>query len=606
MKRTSIAALLVCAGLATGQPSDPFGDAFELESLDPSAGGNGSLGFLVEGGYPGTQRGGTALLLSPDLNGDGIGDAIFGLPRDIDGDAIAGASYVVFGRDSASPSPFPAALGLFALDGVNMFRIDGSKSGAAAVVSSVGDVNGDGLDDIVINAGGAEPGGRLVGSAYVIFGRDSAAEPYPPVFDLADPIPSGEGFRIDGVGRRARSHAIASIGDINGDGAEDLAFGDQWATVDQYYPYGGETYVVFGRPGGTFPEVSELSDLVADEGVTFKGFYEGDRVGNSVAAAGDINNDGIGDLLIGARGAGRPLSPDQGAVYVVFGRDHGSGDPFPEESYLRDLDGTDGFTIRGSGGDFARSLGSAGDVNGDGIDDVIVGANRARPPGTSDDAGAAFVIYGRDSTEGETFAPEIAVQDLDGTDGFQLYGSPDDTEFGRALTGGSDVDGDGLDDLLIGAAETSPDGRFRAGTTYLVYGRDSSSGDCFPALSDIVEMVGRGATAINGINERDQSGSSVAMGGDLNGDGVSDVLIGSDALDPASPTPAGQAYVVFGRSTDGRCMADLDGDGSLTLFDFLEFQSAFSTGSLVADFDCDGSLTFFDFLAFQSAFAMGC
>ncbi len=605
MKRASAASLLLLAGTACAQLGNPFGPTFELQQLDPLAGGDGSLGLLVEGGYPDGQLGGVGLVLSPDLNGDGVGDAIFSFARDVDGRGLAGAAYVVFGRGPSAPTPFPAALGLFAIDGINIFRINGPKFRAGAAAVSRGDLNGDGLDDVIVYAPGAEPDGRPVGSAYVIFGRDTSISPFPPVLDLAESLDPGEGFRIDGVGRRARAHAVASVGDVNGDGFDDLVFGDQWATVDQYYPYAGESYLLFGGAEG-FPEGSELSDLVADEGVTFKGFYEGDRVGNSVAAAGDVNNDGIDDFLVGARGAGRPLLPDQGAVFVVFGRDSGSGAAFPPVSYLKDLDGTDGFIIRGSGGDFARSLAKAGDLNGDGVDDIIIGATRARPLGSSDDPGGAFVVYGRDSTSGETFPAEISVQELDGADGFQLYGEADGSEFGRTVAGGADLDGDGRADIAIGAAETDPGGRVFAGTTYIIYGRDGGPGGCFPASSQIDALVGQSATAINGINARDQSGSSLAMGGDTNGDGVSDLLIGADIFDASSTTPAGQAYMVFGRHTTGSCFADLDGDGSLTLFDFLEFQSLFATGEPAADFDCDGDLTIFDFLAFQSAFSIGC
>ena len=127
----------------------------------------------------------------------------------------------------------------------------------------------------------------------------------------------------------------------------------------------------------------------------------------------------------------------------------------------------------------------------------------------------------------------------------------------------------------------------------------------FPAVLQLVGLDGTTGFRLDGISAGDYSGESVASAGDVNGDGVDDLIIGAIYGDPGGRRNAGETYVVFGRDL-AKCPADLDGNGDLTLLDFLAFRNLFDAGDPLADFDGDGRLTLFDFLAFQNAFDDGC
>ncbi|NRA58132.1 MAG: FG-GAP repeat protein, partial [Phycisphaerales bacterium] len=143
------------------------------------------------------------------------------------------------------------------------------------------------------------------------------------------------------------------------------------------------------------------------------------------------------------------------------------------------------------------------------------------------------------------------------------------------------------------------------GATYVVFGRDAAAGG-FPAALQLADLNGATGFRLDGVADDDASGWSVAPAGDVNGDGIDDLIVGANAADPGGRRSAGTAYVVFGRDLSGGCPADLDGDGTLSIFDFLAFQNLFDAGDPIADFDGDGRLTLFDFLAFQNAFDAGC
>src|SRR5262249_38828077 len=141
-----------------------------------------------------------------------------------------------------------------------------------------------------------------------------------------------------------------------------------------------------------FPASFIATALNGSNGFTVNGAATNDFLGYSVDGAGDINGDGLADVLISARGVDGPAGGNTGAVYVIFGRT-GS---FPMTIEVSTLNGASGFTLRGAAAlDGAGStVGGAGDVNGDGYDDVIVGANGADPNGVTD-AGQSYVVYGK-------------------------------------------------------------------------------------------------------------------------------------------------------------------------------------------------------------------
>ena len=177
--------------------------------------------------------------------------------------------------------------------------------------------------------------------------------PFPyPTLDLAT-LDGTNGFSLAGAGT-----SVAS-GDVNGDGIPDLVMGLAQGSTSE-----GRAYVVFGRPDG-FPATSSLSSLDGANGFRLTG-RPNDFAGFSVATA-DVNGDGLADVVVSAMYGGiRP------STYVVFGKATG----FAPNLNLATLSAADGFRIVGDNGFFGQSVSSAGDVNGDGVDDIIIGSPR--------------------------------------------------------------------------------------------------------------------------------------------------------------------------------------------------------------------------------------
>ena len=405
--------------------------------------------------------------------------------------------------------------------GAGGFRIDGIDfyDGSGSSVSGAGDVNGDGLDDVIVGADTADPDGTTrAGTSYVVFGKADSAS-----VDLGD-LGSG-GFRIDGIDASDRSGvSVSGAGDVNGDGLDDVIIGAYGAGQD-YQSYTGESYVVFGKADSN---PVELASLETDQrGFRIDGIDPQDRSGKSVSGAGDVNRDGFDDVIVGAWGAG-PNGNEAGESYVVFGK----ADSNPVE--LASLEtGQRGFRIDGiDAGDISGfSVSGAGDVNGDGFDDVIVGAYLADPDDKTY-AGESYVVFGKADSA------SVDLGDL-GTGGFRIDGIDDRDYSGRSVSGAVDVNGDGFDDVIVGAFGAGPDGS-SAGESYVVFGKpDSASID----LGDL----GTGGFRIDGIDDGDFSGSSVSGVGDVNDDEFDDVIVGARFAGPDG-NKAGESYVVFGKA----------------------------------------------------------
>ena len=410
-----------------------------------------------------------------DVNADGFDDLLIGATGDDGGGAEAGAAYLVYG-------PVTADLDLSAADAKLIGENPEDHAGMS--VASGGDVDGDGSDDLLVSAPFNDDGGSNAGAAYLVYGPVTAD------LDLssADAKLTGEGAD-DYVG-----YSALAAGDVNSDGIDDLLLGAQGGGA------AGAAYLVYG------PVTADLDLSSADAKLT--GEASGDAAGASVSV-GDLNGDGYSDLIVGAYGSSDGGSY-AGAAYLVYG---------PVTADL-DLSAADAKLIGENAGDYAGwSIASAGDVDADGHDDLLIGAYGNDDGGG--DAGAAYLVYG----------PLLTDLDLSAADA-KLIGEDPDDRAGISVASAGDVDADGHGDLLVGA-EHDDDGGVDAGAAYLVYGPVTANTDLSAAHSKLI-----------GEDVEDYAGSSGASAGDMDADGYGDLLVGA-YYDDDGGTEAGAAYLLL-------------------------------------------------------------
>jgi hypothetical protein len=419
-----------------------FGTNLNLSTL------NGTTGFRISGEQRGDVAGGS-VSAAGDVNGDGYDDLLMGASGVSTGQSpgggliIAGAAYVVFGKASG----YTANLNLSTLNGANGFQLNGILNGdnTGWSVSSAGDINGDGFDDVIVGAWGVDASGYNSGAAYVVFGKASG---FAPAFS-ASSLTGPNGFRITGApAYSSAGQSVSGAGDINGDNIDDLIIGSN-----------NGAYVVFGRTGG-FAANLNLSTLNGTTGFRVIG-ASNNNFGKVVSVAGDVNGDGIDDLIIGEDYADFSGS-NSGAAYVVFGKVGGFGATLDVST----LTGANGFRLTGvAADDFAGySVSGAGDINGDGFADLIVGAFNADPNGSQ--SGAAYVVFGKAGG----FAATLNLSGLTGANGFRIAGVAAGDNAGFSLSAAGDVNGDGIDDLIVGASSADVNGS-NSGAAYVIYGK---------------------------------------------------------------------------------------------------------------------------------------
>jgi hypothetical protein len=484
-------------------------------------------GLVLNGSNAGDNTG-RSVSSAGDINGDGLDDIIIGAHlADPNGKNAAGVSYVIFG----SQTSFPRHLELSNLDGSNGFKLNGNNIAdyAGISVSGVGDVNGDGIDDLIIGANKVDlngPGSNS-GQSYVVFGGQTD---FPATVELNN-LNGSNGFKFNGNGAFHQvGTSVSEAGDVNGDGLADIIIGAVGAGPNGFYS--GQSYVIFGSQNA-FPAMLSPNNLNGSQGFRINGIASLDRAGRSVSGAGDVNGDGLDDLIIGAYNAD-PNGSYSGQSYIVFGNANG----FSADVELNNLNGNSGFKLNG-GAALDRvgiAVSDASDVNGDGLDDFIVSASSADPNGPQ--SGQIYLVFGNRTG----FPTTLELNNLDGSNGFKLNGIAAGDYAGVSANNAGDINGDGLHDLIIGAPGTDSNG-MNAGQVYVIFGNRFG----FPNIFELNNLNGKNGFKLNGIAAEDRAGNAVSGAGDINGDGIDDVIIAASFADPNSKTDAGQAYVIYGQ-----------------------------------------------------------
>lgn len=461
-------------------------------------------------------RGAGTAASAGDVNGDGHPDVLVSR-GDLAQPPSRGRTWVVWGPWERGRTTTVSKLGGsgFVIDGGNDDDLASSSRGA-------GDVNGDGLDDVVVGAEMAGIEGRPAsGAAYVVFGKADTDPVRLADYDAG--IQAG-GFRITGPGEFSLAgHAVAPLGDVNGDGLDDVAVSA---------PFAGAVYVVFGKTS-VAPVDLQLFELNAQGPAGYRIDVPAPDYsdGVSVGGGGDVNGDGTPDVVIGSI----PETYDSpGTAYVVYGK------PTPEPVSVVALTGR-GFAIEGArpGDATGYSVSVAGDLNDDGLSDVVVGSPRINYYAR----GGATVVYGA------SMAEDVSVRDLDGR-GFRLVGGTRGENTGNSVAGTGDVDGDGIDDMAIGARDASRQGREYSGSVYVVYGRESTGTMNLRRLGESGFRVDGTRGAPERCDRPDWAycpawfGHSVDGIGDVTGDGRADIVVGAYGV---GRHRLGRSYVIRGR-----------------------------------------------------------
>ncbi len=347
-----------------------------------------------------------------DIDGDGRADLMFGAYGDATNGAISGAVYVVLASSLDTMGTFSLADADYKILG------ESERDYAGYALSSAGDVDGDGLDDLLVGASGHESGGRFAGAAYVILASSLASDP-PTDLSQADYKFVGESTE------NWAGYSVSTAGDVDGDGLADLLVG---ADGDEGGWQAHASYLILG---GSLGSTSTLDLSQADYKFIGESSYD---YASQVSTAGDVDGDGLDDIIIGAGGRDEGAT-NAGAAYVILGSSL-------TEPGTVDLAVADYVLLGERSGDSAGStVSDAGDVDGDGLSDIMVGAWQHRSD--YDREGAAYVVLA--STLLENALLNLADAD------YKLSGYDTGQYVGHSVSSAGDVDGDGLADVMTGA-----------------------------------------------------------------------------------------------------------------------------------------------------------
>jgi len=486
-----------------GQTNEGAAFVFRGGPLPTANGDPGNAAAQLELDQPAAGVSGVAS--AGDVNGDGFSDVIvYSLSN-------GGAAYLFLGSASGIGSGNPASAAT---------RLTSDQPAHALYNSaSAGDVNGDGFDDVIVG-GRTDNGQSYSGLALIFLGSASG---------IPDGTPATAATQIDGP-NAPYGFVVAGAGDVNGDGYADVIVGQSDAGA----------FLFLGSPTGI------ASGATANAATQFTSDQPGSGFGSPVASAGDVNGDGYADVLISAPHYYRNEGPfgSTGSVFVFHGSASGISSGYSLNAATR-LAGDTAYSPGGNPnvpGQFGYSAAGAGDVNGDGYDDVIV-ANPAQAA-PYEGGGAAWVFLGSPagipSGRFDTAAAQLA------PDQHWIFICPPNCgedyppALGVSVAGAGDVNGDGFDDVIAGAPGYNYDGlTVDSGAAFIYTGSD--------ALYAQTPGQGRVVARLESDQDSARIGYSVANAGDVNHDGYDDVIVGAPYYD-AGQTNEGAAFVFLGRA----------------------------------------------------------
>ena len=439
------------------------------------------------------------LVGAADLDGDGLGDVLIGGAF-----AEPSGEGKLFGVMGANEG-WEAKVNVPALPAGAGFEIVGKEKNQLpyAGVARAGDVNGDGYEDFAVASNGNRGATDHLGLLTVLYGSKNGL---PKTVDMNALTPK-QGFHILGDRPdRGPSQPIEAVGDVNGDGLDDLAF-RAYDTI----------HVLFGKRGFAQRDLN-LASLSREDGLQLELRNVSTRVS---IAGGDVDDDGLSDIVVGVTS-----STAAGTINIIFGREE-----FPGKVSLTDYARAAGVEIKGVSGEADRfSIASGFDLNGDDHDDIAVVSRE----GYFNPARMGLVLYGADRKSLKAVAP---ARRLSREAGFRLAGDGSTSVYLHSAAA-ADVNDDGLDDLVLGATN--------GGDTvgYVVFGRRERPAESLDlsALDGVYgyRLVFSGPTSVADI------ACTVAGAGDVNGDGVDDIVVSGKSGNRIDQPGAG-AYVVFGR-----------------------------------------------------------
>jgi FG-GAP repeat len=403
---------------------------------------------------------------------------------------------------------------------------DGLGGSAAAI----GDVNQDGRADFALSATGVDRAAvQNVGAVYVIFGSDA-----PPASIDITTLNGSNGFRISSGSAIANTNLgsfVRGVGDVNGDGVDDLLLGTTLGLSGT-----GAAYVVFGKPNTQSFAASVDADNLAGAGFKLVAESTGDWFGISTSGGqgglnNDVNGDGMDDFVIGAQN----FSGQTGRAYLIFGRT-----AWPASVAV----GADTQTVKLSSGNTGDQFGSfaviAPDVNNDSRPEVLVSSFAYDAAGGGNE-GAVSVFFGRPASS--PWPSTIAASSLNGSNGFRWVGAEVNAGFATPAGSAGDFNGDGIGDLFASTPDGGLSGAARRGLVCVVFGSANWSAEFATSSLD-----GNNGLCYTGENASDRAGFDASALGDMNGDGLDDLLISANGADVSGVADAGKFYLIYGQS----------------------------------------------------------